>query len=787
MISSIFLNTPPIYPITIIVFLVAIIGLLIFINKNHKKNLSDNLQFEKTSGIFTFQRSLAGINNFFKNLPLGVVVFDQNQNLIQINDAFSKISGLNQQQLEWEIGTDLLNFAKYCNINPNTFRDLQAMQAVECTGEILNIKTREHLNVKIFGQPISYKSNRNWYVIMLLPHKSINLTSEERPANDQSSEKPEDLSERVRDLERAFKKSSIQHIKLQKALYENEIQRQKLQEAFDLINHQKEQLERANAEIKEQTRMKELFLANTSHEIRTPLNAIIGFTNLLLKEPLHSHQLEYLKNIKASSDNLLVVLNGILDISKIEAGKMTFEKIPFLIYELIEILINTVEIKAQEKEHDIVCDIDTTIPPVLVGDPTRLNQILLNLLSNAIKFTPNKGQIICKSRVKEKKGNTIVIEFMVKDNGIGMTPEQIPLIFNAFTQAEYSTTRKYGGTGLGLSIVKNLVELQDGEIFVDSAPNIGTTFTFYLPFGIGELSEIKPKEKKEVTLLQHEAANISILLVEDNKINQQLAIDTIHSWHKEIAIDLAENGVEALEKLKVNNYSMIFMDIQMPVLDGIETTRRIRQGAIKGKDNIPIIAMTAHALKEEKDKCLAAGMNDYLVKPFVPEDLFQRIKDYGNQKIQIMVKSGEIIPVNMESFGHDNHSNSIQQPTVSLNNPFKSFTISPLLTLYKGNITQIDKILKMYYDTVGKEIEEMSLALEKNDLEKVQIRAHSLKPKMSYIGRNDLHNLSKEIEQSIKQKNYSPEELIKQVNTIVNEWKAIDSELAHYFSQSIKA
>ena len=563
------------------------------------------------------------------------------------------------------------------------------------------------------------------------------------------------------------------------------MQRQKIQEALDLINRQKDELERANAEIKEHSRMKELFLANTSHEIRTPLNAIIGFANLLLKEDFNNKQMGYVKNIKASSDNLLVVLNDILDISKIEAGKMSFEKIAFSIHELIEILISTINVKAQEKNHKLLSDIDLDIPQVLIGDPSRLNQIILNLLSNAIKFTPDNGEIKCIVKLKNRTKHNIEIEFQVQDNGIGMTKDQLPNLFKAFTQAESSTTRKFGGTGLGLSIVKNLIELQDGEIFVESNVNQGTVFTFVLPFGIGSDLVIDKRGNKQITINQHEAENIRILLVEDNKINQQLALDTIKTWHSAIKIDVAENGVIALEKLSNNNFSMVFMDIQMPLMDGNETTRRIRNGEIKGKENIPIIAMTAHALKDEKDKCLSSGMNDYLTKPFVPEDLFYKIKYYGSQHVQIMVKAGQVIPSNINNISDNNLiDNSFDQKTSSDQSLiFENFTIDSLNKIYKGNLRQIHKILKMYYDTVGNEIKELQESYKNGDLQKTQNKAHALKPKMTYLGRNDIQEWAKNIELSIKQNQFDNDNLENWISAILTEWLKIEKELQTFIDE----
>ncbi len=359
------------------------------------------------------------------------------------------------------------------------------------------------------------------------------------------------------ELEKAFKKSSKHHIQLQKALWMNEKQREELKDLVELINKQNVELEKANQEIKESSRLKEVFLANTSHEIRTPLNAIMGFTNLLMSTEPSDIQLGYLKNIKASGDNLLVVINDILDFSKIESGKISFENIGFNLFDMVDNVVSTLNVKAREKNQTLFWKLNPEIPPILMGDPVRLNQIITNLIGNSIKFTSVNGTISLNIDLEEKKEKGVKLTFSVADNGIGIPANKLEGIFESFTQAESDTTRKFGGTGLGLAIVKQLVTLQNGNIWVESELEKGTKFIFMLEFSIGTIDQIKPNVQEKIRSAAPLPNDLKILLVEDNRINQQLALDTLRLWNKAILVDLAENGLEAIEKVQQNDYHLI--------------------------------------------------------------------------------------------------------------------------------------------------------------------------------------------------------------------------------------
>ena len=381
------------------------------------------------------------------------------------------------------------------------------------------------------------------------------------------------------------------------------------------------ELREAKRLSEESLRFKEQFLANMSHEIRTPMNAIVGFTELLLKTKLQADQQQYIDAIKTSGENLLVIINDILDFSRLQAGGFNFEKIDFRLSQLVSTLMDLMLPKSVEKSIKLSLAIDPAVPDNLTGDPTRLNQILLNLVGNAIKFT-DEGEVKTRISVLREDEENVELLFSVSDTGIGISPDKMTTIFEVFTQASNETTRKYGGSGLGLSIVKQLVEQQGGTIWADSEERKGSTFTFVLSFGKGKPanaeSDQKGADEEQLPLLP----GLRVLLVEDNKLNQVLAKTALSNWHWEV--DVAENGLIALQKLAENDFDLVLMDIQLPEMDGYEATRRIRADFTGEKRFIPIIALTAHAMASEEKKCYVAGMNGYISKPFTPKTLYAK-------------------------------------------------------------------------------------------------------------------------------------------------------------------
>lgn len=379
-------------------------------------------------------------------------------------------------------------------------------------------------------------------------------------------------------------------------------------------------------EIIEAQKTKDLFLANVSHEIRTPINGIVGMTTLLSQDISPAEQHAYLTAIRTAAENLKVIINDILDLASIESGKIHYERIDFEMRHLLQTLTDTFQVQTTEKGLDLRLELASETDKHFVGDPVRVTQILTNLVSNAVKFT-HHGTITVRCKLEKKSGQMHHIRFEVEDTGIGIPPEKLSSIFESFTQADASITRKYGGTGLGLTIARQLVGVQHGKIMVNSESGKGSRFTVILPFPLSRSSRQPKTEPRPETrlgdLLSFEP--LSILLVEDNEINRLYASALLKKWN--CKVELAEDGKQALDKLAHSMFDLILMDVQMPVMDGLEATRLIRSGPAPA-NQIPILALTANASVKDADKCLETGMNDCISKPFTPEQLFRRIQKF---------------------------------------------------------------------------------------------------------------------------------------------------------------
>lgn len=377
----------------------------------------------------------------------------------------------------------------------------------------------------------------------------------------------------------------------------------------------------AKQQAEESTKAKQEFLAKMSHELRTPLNGVIGLTNLMITKPQTGENREYLRSIKSSGEHLLAIINDILDLSKIEAGKLQIEEQVFSPKELLQSVNSNLCSLAEQKGIQLKIS-DESLPEYLYGDPVRVNQILLNLVSNAVKFT-DKGYVQVKCFTEGVHGNKINVRFEIKDTGIGIQSDKLSKIFESFTQADAEITARYGGTGLGLAIVKQLIEMQHGSISVSSVYGSGSTFTVRLPFGV-----VKEKPSHEIdnenlwrTLEPFE--NVRVLLAEDNPINQVVGVKTLESWN--LNVTLVTNGVQVLTKLEEEEFDIILMDIQMPEMNGIDATRAIRSSNSKKKKNIPVLAMTASVHVDSLDVVYKAGINDHISKPFRPHELHAKI------------------------------------------------------------------------------------------------------------------------------------------------------------------
>jgi len=379
---------------------------------------------------------------------------------------------------------------------------------------------------------------------------------------------------------------------------------------------------------------KSQFLANMSHEIRTPMNGIIGYLELLSMTPLEREQASYLAEVKASTDGLLLLINEILDYSKIEAGMLLIEHIPFNLHTLVEEAVSLFYPKAQEKGIKIVSYIATGVPLGVQGDPGRLRQVLMNIIGNAVKFT-DRGEVAVKVKLLKESKEKVLLQFEIQDTGIGISDENKQKLFRVFMQADASTTRKYEGTGLGLAISKKLLELIGGKIEVVSELDKGSTFIMTFELEKGKLEDEEPQQKIENLVTRYSpmskehrlVSNVRILLVEDMLSNQRLEMILLRKLG--YPVDLATNGKQAVEICETEKYQIILMDCQMPVMDGYEATVQIRRTSLLNK-NTTVIAMTAHAMEGDREKCLEAGMNDYISKPITMAIIEETLRKYLN-------------------------------------------------------------------------------------------------------------------------------------------------------------
>jgi signal transduction histidine kinase len=393
----------------------------------------------------------------------------------------------------------------------------------------------------------------------------------------------------------------------------------RVEDALQVAREAGEAAERANLSKSE-------FLANVSHEIRTPLTGILGASDLLLKEKLPLTSRRLAKIVRGSAGHLLELIDDVLDFSRVEAGRLELERAPFPLKETVTAVTSLMGPRAQDKGIELELRLAPGLPSALVGDPFRLRQILLNLVGNAIKFT-EKGKVTLEVEAAGvgagKSGDEVEILFRIRDTGIGIPPELQERIFEAFTQADGSTTRRYGGTGLGLAICRRLVKLMGGRLWLESKPTEGSTFSFVLPFEPTtvsiDLRQIGPRTLGATRKIRPE---IRILIADDNPINRLVLEEQLRSHGFQLAT--ATNGVETLEKLETESFDLLLLDCQMPELDGYETTRRLRQKELGGR-HLPIVALTAHALAGDRERCLAAGMDDYLAKPFTEKELLEVI------------------------------------------------------------------------------------------------------------------------------------------------------------------
>jgi len=492
----------------------------------------------------------------------------------------------------------------------------------------------------------------------------------------------------------------------------NKIRNLQTRQQLELTQKEKEVAERT-ADLKQQ------FMANMSHEIRTPMNAIVGITRLLLSNNPKEEQMRYLSAIQQSADNLLVIVNDILDLSKIEAGKIVLEHTPFSLREIMQSMHDMLMLKAEEKKLDFRVNIHSTIPPKLVGDPTRINQIIINLVGNAIKFT-DKGYVEVRATLYKIEESKAYIQFDITDTGIGIAQDYMDRIFDSFTQAGTDITRRFGGTGLGLTICKQLATLMHGDITVTSKVGEGTTFTVIIPLDISTSAHTTTKEKVVDDKMMQRLNKIKVLLVEDNEFNRMVAEDTLKEIIPGIVIDIAVNGLEAVTRVEEGKYTLVLMDIQMPVMDGVTATRKIRN-LPKPASDVKIIAMTANVFQEDVQQYLSAGMDAYVSKPFQPDELLLKMASVIENE-----SPGEL--KNSGGNGEMQHITPFQPiPQKVTNMQFlKQFT--------GGDDGKVKKYVGMFLENAPKLLTNAEKALQAKDFQALKIAAHSLKPQLSYMG-----------------------------------------------------
>jgi signal transduction histidine kinase/DNA-binding NarL/FixJ family response regulator len=515
-------------------------------------------------------------------------------------------------------------------------------------------------------------------------------------------------------------------------------------ERIEAAEKHSREMEEAVRAAKVAGQAKSEFLANMSHEIRTPMHGILGLSQLALSQTPSPVVQDYLNKILSSAQSLLGILNDILDFSKLEAGRMTVENTPFDLDMVLGNLNNLFSIRANEKNLDFNIVVSPATPHGLIGDALRIQQVLANLLGNAIKFT-SRGQITLNIGFKPLQASQGRFSFTVEDTGIGIARNDLDKLFHPFSQVDGSITRRFGGTGLGLAISQNLLQLMRSELLVDSEPGKGTTFAFELVLGITEQEKkaeadlrVKPVSGSIFAeMAGKELFGTRILVVEDNSINQQVVSDILKL--SGMSVEIAGNGQEALDILDHQSFDAIFMDIQMPVMGGIEATQKIRSQ--RGDSRTPIIALSAGVTQVEREKCFACGMNDFLPKPFNPEDLIKTLKKWVKQDIS--QETASVIEV--------------EQAAAAGSVP--EFDLEMLLDKLGGNQELMVKMLLSFRQDNPKTTEEIASSLMRGDINAAEGLLHTLKGIAGFLCAIELFKASEDFDAALKAGRYSPEML----------------------------
>lgn len=522
----------------------------------------------------------------------------------------------------------------------------------------------------------------------------------------------------------------------------------------------------AMMEAREAVLIKQRFFANMSHEIRTPMNGILGMIDLMRKTQTTVDQSKYLDIIHRSANNLLILINDILDVEKLESGKMVLEQVPFSIRQTIDSVINLLNIKARENGIELLVSPYEKDPGYVIGDGFRLNQVLVNLVNNGIKFT-EYGSVTISLKCLTESDTEVSYLFSIKDTGIGIKSDMQAKIFEEFTQEYSSTARQFGGTGLGLAICKTLIELQGGRIWVESDGKNGSTFSFILTYPKANEDSIPTKDEQDTIADYSNLSGLKVLLAEDNEVNTFYAVSLLEE--KNIQVDIAEDGAIALEKMETGEYDLILMDIQMPNMNGLQATERIRSNADPKKAGIPIIACTANAFKGDLEKYLSLGMNDYISKPFDEHQLFDKLQSLlkGSQKI----KKPQQLPKPQKVEAIAPNITPIET---------KLYDLDLLQSTARGNQEFMNKMIRLFLDSFPEYMTELQKAGESGNWSQVKFFAHKMKATIDLIGVASLKEPIRKLESNAaeqKELELMPE-LILQVNTTLESvMKQIQQEL----------
>ncbi len=515
-------------------------------------------------------------------------------------------------------------------------------------------------------------------------------------------------------------------------------------------------LENSKEEAERLARTKELFMANMSHEIRTPVTAISGFTEQLLHESFDENTTHSLKIIKSSSDHLLKIIDDILDFSKLQTNKLVLEKVHFSINQILAEVYSLFERQARQNNTQLSYSLDPATPPALLGDPYRLKQIIINLVGNSVKFTKD-GTVTFAVRSVEKQGNELDLIMEFADTGIGIDESKINLVFEDFTQAEMSTTRKYGGTGLGLSIVKKLIQLQNGTIDFKSKKNQGTKIVCHIPFLKGDEKQVKKDYRLPVSVPE-ELTKLKILIVDDEEYNRLLFKKILERW--KIKCNEVVSGMEALEVLKEERYDLLFMDMRMPGIDGLKTTQFIRDEMRISESEMPVVFVSAAPLNEDWQKYKRAGMNAFLQKPFSEEMLLTTILSVTGNSSGItfapVINEGQVNPDRID--------------------------LRSLYHISGGDDKFVKQMVASFITTTAGLLKEMQDAAGLQQWESVANLAHKILPACRHIGAMELYNLLSKIEKECRN-NLNPESVSMLTAKSLREFESVSSLLNEHLSK----